>query len=63
MKIKRITGLFLKKLGLIQPKPLFFDISRSERIVEYSWILKNFGLEKDKILDIGCCGTLFPIML
>jgi len=33
-----------------------------ERIVEYGWVLRNMD-ECTTILDVGCWGTLFPIML
>jgi SAM-dependent methyltransferase len=63
MILRKLGGKILQKIGLIQTKPLLYDISRTERIVEYSWVLKNLDLRRGKILDIGCTGTLFPIML
>jgi len=34
------------------------------RFIEYPWVLMNLELEKGgTILDVGCCETLFPIML
>jgi len=62
-KIKNIGGILLQKIGLITSKPLLFDISCCERMVEYAWVLRNLDIEKSKILDLGCYGTLFPIML
>jgi len=64
--LKRIKSLFsrlLEKFNLITPKPFLYDISHCERIVEYAWVLRNLDIEKSKILDVGCCRTLFPIML
>jgi len=51
----------LYKIGYY--KPFLWDISRSERIIEYGWVLKNISLEQGRVLDIGCCGTFFPLQL
>jgi len=57
----------LRKLGIVKLKPsefklYLYDISKSERIVEYGWVLKNLG-DCNTILGVGCWGTLFPIQL
>ena len=55
-----------RTLRILAPiPPLLFDISTTERIVEYAWVLMNMAPTKEgtKILDVGCYGTMFPIML
>ncbi|MEW5761022.1 MAG: methyltransferase domain-containing protein [Candidatus Thermoplasmatota archaeon] len=61
---KKLITLGEKLIGAENENPpLLSDISSTERIIEYGWVLKNLSLEKGKILDFGCEGTLFPIML
>jgi 2-polyprenyl-3-methyl-5-hydroxy-6-metoxy-1,4-benzoquinol methylase len=49
------------KLGLTDVA--FGDICQSERATEYPWVLRNIKIENGKILDVGCKGTLFPVLL
>lgn len=44
-------------------KPFLWDISQSERVVEYAWAFKNLDIEKGRILDVGSCGSLFSMSL
>ncbi len=65
--IKRL-GLsgFLQRVAysLSEKQPYFYDgYQKGSRLIEYAWALRNLGLEQGRILDVGCCGTLFPIML
>ena len=73
-KIKKSALWIVRRLGLSryfrrvadafsEEKPYFYDIYRKPRVVEYSWVLRNLQLEHGRILDVGCWGTLFPIML
>ncbi len=40
------------------------DVCRTERAVEYTWALTNAEMtENGRILDVGCKGSLFPILL
>jgi len=39
------------------------DVSTTVRFVEYSWILSRIGRGSNRILDIGCWDSLFPIMM
>lgn len=61
-KIKYCVGEILRK---IRPEYFYYlsDISRSERIAEYTWVLRNLDVNKCDILDVGCFGTFFPIAL
>ena len=43
-------------------KPTLWDISKTERIVEYGWAIKHLP-DKGAILDVGCCGTMFPLVM
>ena len=43
-------------------KPTLWDISKSERIVEYGWAIRALP-HKGTVVDIGCCGTMFPLVL
>lgn len=49
------------RLGLVEAT--LGDICRSERAIEYTWALRNIEIENGKILDVGCKGTLFPVLL
>jgi SAM-dependent methyltransferase len=42
--------------------PSFYDLS-DERIVEYTWILRNLDSENGMILDVGCGNSKFPLLL
>ncbi len=35
----------------------------NERIVEYAWVLRELDKDVKVVLDVGCWGTYFPIML
>ena len=39
------------------------DISTTVRFVEYAWILSRMGRGPNRILDIGCWDSMFPVML
>ncbi len=39
------------------------DICRNERCVEYAWALRNIGSDSRTMLDVGCKGSLFPVLL
>ena len=49
------------KMGLTEVA--FSEICQSERAVEYAWVLKNITIDKGNLLDLGCKGTLFPVLL
>jgi 2-polyprenyl-3-methyl-5-hydroxy-6-metoxy-1,4-benzoquinol methylase len=50
------------RLGLVEAT--LGDVCRSERAVEYTWALTNTAImENGRILDVGCKGSLFPILL
>ena len=48
------------RLGLVEAT--LGDVCRCERAAEYPWVLRNVNLQSGKILDIGCKGSLFPIL-
>ena len=56
-----LLSRMLYKIGYY--KPFLWDISQSERIVEYGWVSKNIDIEEGRVLDVGCCGTFFPLQL
>ena len=60
-KILALLWGIAERLGLV--RPLLQDISQNERIVEYAWVLRNIESENSRILDVGCYGTFFPILL
>ncbi|MEW6673839.1 MAG: class I SAM-dependent methyltransferase [Thermodesulfobacteriota bacterium] len=35
----------------------------NERIVEHPWVMMQLGLERGKVLDVGCCWSTLPIEL
>jgi 2-polyprenyl-3-methyl-5-hydroxy-6-metoxy-1,4-benzoquinol methylase len=39
------------------------DICQNERAIEYSWALRHIGAENGRVLDVGCKGSLFPVVL
>ncbi len=43
-------------------KPTLWDISKSERIVEYGWAIRALP-HRGIVADIGCCGTMFSLVL
>lgn len=49
------------RLGLVEAT--LGEVCRSERAIEYTWALRNIKIENGKVLDVGCKGTLFPILL
>ena len=55
--LKHIAG------SRISEAPLDDIRSNGERFVEYPWILRNLNLEKGKILDVGCYGSFFSLLL
>lgn len=52
-KLARLLGY-----GYAQPHTL-----TESRTIEYPWIYKNIGNSKGKLLDVGCTGSLFPLIL
>lgn len=62
-KFKILVRSKLEEAGFLKTYPLLYDISLSERFVEYAFVLQNIDEGKLKVLDVGCHGTLFPIML
>jgi len=73
-KFWRVPLFIVRKLGLTEfflrvartlseRQPYFLDIYGKDRFVEYAWVLRNLKPEYKRILDVGCWGTLFPIML
>jgi 2-polyprenyl-3-methyl-5-hydroxy-6-metoxy-1,4-benzoquinol methylase len=60
-KWKAALWEILLKTGRV--KPHLSDIGGSERLVEYGWVVRNIPVGSHTILDVGCFGTLFPIML
>lgn len=46
-------------------RPLLHDLffKNSPRSVEYCWVLSKISSASQRILDVGCKGTMFPILL
>lgn len=67
LMVKRFgpSGFLLRvSRAFSEKQPYFYDVyQKGERLVEYAWVLRNLDINKGKILDVGCWGTLFPIML
>lgn len=60
-----LTRGFAKILDKLPPALTnrIFEISIDERIVEYPFVYQNLGLEKGKVLEVGCWGSRLPIEL
>jgi cyclopropane fatty-acyl-phospholipid synthase-like methyltransferase len=53
---------FFYKLGGSR-MPHLYQESKTERIAEYAFVLKELELEEGIVLDVGCGESSFPIML
>jgi hypothetical protein len=53
-----------KQWGLLSSYvPPLWGLEKSERIVEYAWVLLNLEISEGRILDVGVGNSMFPIML
>ncbi len=57
-------GQFFVSVGREIAISLFqYEPRPNERYVEYPFVLRNLDLTKGKILDVGCVGSFFPLIL
>lgn len=59
---KRIDSV-LDRFGISKVRPLLVDVIRSERAAEYGWVIRNLGLSKGDLLDVGCGRSNFCVVL